>query len=146
MTLRYTIGRVARESGIRAETIRYYEKIGLLRAPARSSGNYRTYGPGDVDRLGFIRRARELGFPVEQVRALLELADHRDHDCRGIDQLVDGHLAEIDRRIADLTALRRELGALLESCQGGTVADCGVLGALAPHVPGRPVCAATMPA
>jgi Cu(I)-responsive transcriptional regulator len=132
MEQQFTIGEVAGATGTRAETIRYYEKIGLLDAPPRSEGNYRKYGPENVRRLGFVRRARELGFSVEQVRALLELADHRDHDCCRVDELAQDHLANIDRKIADLTALRRELGSLLESCHGGTVANCRILEALAP--------------
>ena len=126
------IGELARATGTKAETIRYYEKIGLLGAPARSSGNYRAYGPADRVRLGFVRRARELGFPTEQVRELLGIADRREHDCGRVDALTQEHLDTIDRKIADLTALRRELAGLLEACHGGIVADCRILEALAP--------------
>jgi Cu(I)-responsive transcriptional regulator len=135
MTDLFTIGEAAAASGVRADTIRYYEKVGLLAQPARTAGNYRTYRPEEVRRLGFIRRGRELGFPVEHVRELLELADHRQHDCCRVDQLTHEHLAQIDRKIEDLTALRRELAALVASCHGGTVEDCRILEALAPAGP-----------
>ncbi|MCD7099739.1 helix-turn-helix domain-containing protein [Stenotrophomonas sp. MMGLT7] len=127
-----TIGEAARATGTRAETIRYYEKIGLLPAPPRSAGNYRGYAPQDVARLGFVRRARELGFSIDHVRELLELADRREHDCCRVDELTRQHVAAIGQKIADLTALDRELNALLASCRGGRVAECRILEALAP--------------
>ena len=127
-----SIGEVAQAAGVRTETIRYYEKIGLQAKPSRTAGNYRTYGPDEVRRLGFVRRARELGFPVEHVRELLDLAAVREHDCCRVDELTHEHLVEIDRKIQDLTALRRELASLLASCHGGTVNDCRILEALVP--------------
>lgn len=130
-TTRMTIGEAATVSGMAADNIRYNEKIGLLAKPARTAtGNYRTYGGDDVRRLSFIRRARELGFPVEQVREMLELTAHRDHDCARVDQLTHEHLLDIDRKIAGLTALRRELEAMLTACRGGPVGECRVLGAI----------------
>ncbi|MFA7588421.1 MAG: MerR family DNA-binding protein, partial [Novosphingobium sp.] len=83
-------------------------------------------------RLSFIRRARDLGFPLDQVRALLSLSDDRTRDCTTIDALTRDHLAEVERKIADLAALQRELSALLDSCKGGTVGDCRIIEALAP--------------
>ncbi|HJT96874.1 MAG TPA: helix-turn-helix domain-containing protein, partial [Rhodanobacteraceae bacterium] len=119
-------------TGTKAETIRYYEKIGLIGAARRSTGNYRAYGPADVVRLGFVRRARELGFPLGQVRELLGLAGEREHDCCRVDALTREHLDGIDRKIADLSALRRELAAMLDACEGGPVANCRILEALSP--------------
>lgn len=132
MTNPLSIGELARVTQTRTETIRYYEKIGLLSAPARSSGNYRSYGEHDLARLSFVRRARDLGFSIDQVRALLDLADQRERDCCTVDSLTQEHLAMVERKIADLTALKRELTSLLTSCQGGKVADCRILEALAP--------------
>ena len=126
-----SIGKLARATATAVETVRYYEKIGLLPEPPRTSGNYRDYGSADVDRVTFVRSARDLGFSIEQVRALLSLADEGDRDCGDVDQLAKGHLLEVDRKIAGLTALRRELATLIEQCQSGTVAECRILKALA---------------
>lgn len=128
-----TIGALGKATDTKVETIRYYERIGLLPAPSRTSGNYRAYGETELGRLSFIRRARDLGFPLDQVRALLSLSDDRTRDCATVDALARDHLAEVERKIADLTALRRELAAVIGSCSGGTVADCRIIEALAPH-------------
>jgi Cu(I)-responsive transcriptional regulator len=130
------IGDLARMTGTKVETIRYYERIGLLPAPARTSGNYRTYGPAQLARLSFIRRSRDLGFPLEQVRALLGLADDQKRDCAGVDIIAREHLAEVERKISDLTALRRELRDLIGQCSHGTVAECRIIEALSPARPG----------
>ena len=129
-----TIGEAAKATGTRPETIRYYEKVGLLPSAPRSAGNYRGYGAKDVARLGFVRRARELGFPIDHIRELMALAEQHDHDCCGVDDLTRQHMAEIERRIVDLTALRRELGSMLAACRGGRMAECRILEALAPAV------------
>ncbi len=132
MTEVLTIGRLARAAGTNAETVRWYERDGLMAPPPRTGGNYRVYGPDDLARLKFIRRARELGFTLEGVRALLDLTSDRGRDCASIDAVATDHLAEIDRKIADLAALRSELATLLASCSGGTVGDCRIVEALAP--------------
>ena len=126
-----TIGQLAKATGTAVETVRYYEKIGLLPKVARTSGNYRSYGGGEADRLGFVRRARDLGFSIEQVRALLSLADDRERECGEVDRLAKEHLAEVDRKIAGLKALRSELSTVIEKCQSGTVGECRILKALA---------------
>lgn len=127
-----SIGQLAKTADTKVETVRYYERIGLLAAPGRTGGNCRAYGADALPRLSFIRRARGLGFAIEQVRALLDLSDDRTRDCATVDGIATEHLREVDRKIADLTALRRELGALIASCDGGTVAECRILEALAP--------------
>lgn len=127
-----TIGEAAKATGTKSETIRYYEKIGLLLPPPRSPGNYRSYGSKDIARLGFVRRARELGFSIGHIRELLALADQQDRDCRSVDDLTRRHVSTIERKITDLTALKHELDSMVESCQGGRVAECGILEALAP--------------
>lgn len=126
------IGELSKATSTKVETIRYYEQTGLLLPPARTSGNYRSYGAEHLARLSFIRRARDLGFSIEKVRALLDLSDDRSRDCATVDRIATEHLREVDRKIADLTALRRELGAVIASCEGGTVAQCRILEALAP--------------
>ena len=130
MTL--TIGDLGKATNTKVETVRYYERIGLLPKPPRSTGNYRTYGAAELNQLSFIRRARDLGFSLDQVRALLSLSDDRTCDCAGIDHIAKEHLREVDRKLADLTALRRELKAVIDSCDGGTVAECRIIEALAP--------------
>jgi len=126
------IGKLARATGTKAETIRYYERIGLLPPPARTSANYRSYGPADLARLSFIRRARGLGFSIEQVAALLELANCSDKSCEAVDAMAKEQLADIQAKIADLSALRRQLGELVGQCRKGTIAECLILDALAP--------------
>ena len=127
------IGELASATGTRAETVRYYEKIGLLSPPARTSGNYRSYGGGQLARLSFIRRARDLGFTLEAVRELLTLSDDKTRPCEAVDGIARTHLAEVDRKIADLTSLRGELDRVIGSCSHGTVADCKIIETLAPR-------------
>lgn len=127
-----TIGEMGKATNTKIETIRYYERIGLLPKPPRTSGNYRNYGQSELGRLSFIRRSRDLGFSLDQVRALLSLSDDRNCDCAGVDRIAKEHLLEVDRKLADLTALRRELKAVIDSCDGGIVADCRIIDALGP--------------
>lgn len=129
----YSIGALAEATDTKVETVRYYERIGLLPEPGRTAGNYRAYTADHLARLSFIRRARDLGFTLDHVRALLGLADHKDNDCCAVDGMARDHVAEIDRKIADLKALRRELNELLDQCQRGTIADCRIIGALSPR-------------
>jgi Cu(I)-responsive transcriptional regulator len=126
-----TIGRLSEATGVKVETIRYYERAGLIAPPARTAGNYRAYAPGDLERLRFIRRTRDLGFTLEEVRAMLDLAAQRDHSCGTIDAIATTHLDEVDRKIADLQGLRRELSAIISSCAGGTMGECRILEAFA---------------
>jgi Cu(I)-responsive transcriptional regulator len=128
-----TIGDLARETGVKVVTVRYYERIGLLPTPVRrGSGAYRSYDSADLGRLSFIRRARDLGFTLDQIRLLLELAEQRDRDCADVDALAREHLADVERKIADLSALRRELRDLIESCRRGKVEECRIIEALSP--------------
>jgi DNA-binding transcriptional MerR regulator len=120
-----------RAMGTKVETIRYYERIGLLPAPARTGANYCTYVAEHVGRLSFIRRARDLGFTLEQVRALLSLPTKRIAPARP-STASRAHLAEVDRKIADLRALRRELSTIIGQCGQGTIAHCRIIEALAP--------------
>jgi DNA-binding transcriptional MerR regulator len=129
----HSIGELAEATDTKVETVRYYERIGILPAPKRTSGNYRAYSADHLARLSFIRRARDLGFTLDQVRALLALADQKKQDCGTVDALAREHLADIDRKISDLKALRRELSGLIGQCKQGTIADCRILSALSPR-------------
>jgi Cu(I)-responsive transcriptional regulator len=126
------IGELARTADTKAETIRYYERIGLLPSPPRTAGNYRAYSDEHVSRLTFTRRARDLGFSIEQIRTLLNLSDDKRQSCEAVDTIARAHLADVERKLADLEALRRELDALIGQCRHGTVADCRIIEALAP--------------
>jgi len=126
------IGDLARATNTKVETIRFYENEGLLPAPARSGGNYRIYEQVHLARLSFIRRSRDLGFTLDQVRTLLRLADDRGAPCAEVDAITTAHVVEIDRKLADLHALRGELVRRLESCSGSTIADCRIIKALLP--------------
>ncbi|WBV44912.1 helix-turn-helix domain-containing protein [Pseudoroseomonas cervicalis] len=128
-----SIGALARATNTKVETIRWYERVGLLPPPSRTEGNYRAYGPAQLARLSFIRRARDLGFSLEQVRALLDLAGHGDHSCAAVHDIAREHLAEVERKLADLTALRAELSNLLCGREGGTIAECRIVEALSPR-------------
>jgi DNA-binding transcriptional MerR regulator len=130
-----TIGKLARAAGAKVETVRWYEKVGLLAPPSRTRGNYRAYEGADLARLSFIRRARDLGFSIEQIRTLLDLSDDRGRDCGAVDEIANARLRDIDRKIADLQALRHELAGTLASCRGGVVAQCRVSEALGPGLP-----------
>lgn len=124
------IGELARATGTKAETIRYYEREGILPPADRTDGNYRDYSPAHLVTLTFIRRARELGFGMEQVRLLLDLSDRADKPCDGVDMMVEAQLAEVDRKIVDLTRLREELSHMLRSCQGERIGECRVVESL----------------
>jgi len=125
-----TIGALAKATATKAETIRYYERIGLLPPPARSGTNYRTYTEDDRKRLAFIRKSRSLGFTIEQVRALLRLADQRRGPCAEVDRIASAHLRAIEQKIDDLTALGGELQELISQCRHGTISECRILEAL----------------
>jgi DNA-binding transcriptional MerR regulator len=127
-----TIGQLGKAAATKVETIRYYERIKLLPAPHRTAGNYRSYSGEHLRRLTFIRRARELGFSIDDVREFLELATHRDSPCAGVDQIVERHLETTEKKIAALKRLRRELSDTLASCKRGKIGDCRVVQALSP--------------
>jgi Cu(I)-responsive transcriptional regulator len=132
MTHTLSIGELAHATGTRVETIRYYERIGLLPEPARTGGNYRAYARRHLERLSFIRRGRDLGFSLDEVRELLRLSDDRTQSCAEVDRIARLHLDEVERKLADLTALRVELRQLIDQCQHDTVAECRIIESLAP--------------
>ena len=127
------IGEASRQSGVKAPTIRYYEQIGLLPAPTRNEGNRRLFDADDVRRLAFIRHARELGFEIAPIRTLLALQDDPGQSCAAADQLAREHLAEVEKRITSLTALKAELERMIGECAQGRVDQCRVIEILADH-------------
>lgn len=132
MTARsFPIGEVARQTGVKVPTIRYYEGIGLLPAPPRTDGNRRVYDEADLRRLAFIRHARELGFEVEAIRTLLSLQDHPDQSCAAADAIARARLSEVEQRITKLLALKAELQRMVEHCSAGRVSQCRVIETLA---------------
>lgn len=128
------IGSLAERTGVKVETIRYYEQVGLLPPPERTEGNQRRYGKRHVERLAFIKHGRDLGFSVESVRTLLKLSDRPDMPCDEAHQAATSHLHEVRDKIARLRSLERELARIAASCSGGhQVKDCAVIEALTDH-------------
>ncbi len=123
-------GALAAETGCGIETIRYYERIGLLPSPPRSGGGHRLYGRDLVKRLHFVRRSRDLGFTLEQIRDLLRLVDVGGYTCAQIETLARAHVEEIRAKIAALERLRGVLEKLASQCSGGTIPECPIIDAL----------------
>ena len=129
-----TIGVMARKTGVKIATIRYYESIGLLAEPARSRGNQRIYNEGAQKRLGFIAHSRDLGFSLNQIRELLDLADDPNSSCDQANSIAQQHLADIKSRITRLRALQKELSNMVHVCAAnGTIVNCRVIETLADH-------------
>jgi MerR family mercuric resistance operon transcriptional regulator len=123
------IGELSRRTGCNIETIRYYERIGLMPAPPRR-GRYRSYGVDDVGRLGFVRRARELGFTLDEVRALLGLAVGGQASCAEVRDLAASHLKDVRARIAVLKRMERALAVSVRACDAGQDPGCPLIEAL----------------
>jgi MerR family mercuric resistance operon transcriptional regulator len=126
---RLTIGAASKRSGVGVETIRYYERIGVLGAPPRTAGGQRTYDPDAVRRLRLIRRARDLGFSLSDVRELLDMAAG-ERTCAEVRALTLGHLGKVRRKIAELRAMERRLASTTAMCESLDEAECPVLDAL----------------
>jgi DNA-binding transcriptional MerR regulator len=133
MAAKVSIGEASRRCGVKVPTIRYYEQIGLLPAPPRTEANRRTFDPGDLRRLAFIRHARELGFEIDAIRTLLTLQDDPHQPCGTADAIARARLVEVEQRIDSLNALKAELSMMIESCSHGKLADCRVIEVLADH-------------
>ncbi len=134
MQERITIGQAAAAAGCKVQTLRYYEQIGLLPHPLRSEGNQRLYRRADVDRLLFIRHARDLGFSLQAVRDLLSLVDQPDQACDAADAIAKTQLVEVEQRIDRLLALKAALEGMIRQCSGGKISDCRVIQALCDEV------------
>ncbi len=126
----FTIGSLSRDTGCNIETIRYYERIGLMPKPPRSKGWNRLYEKDHLKRLSFIRRSRDLGFTLEEVRGLLRMIDGHDYTCVEVKVLTLNHLQEVQQKIADLRRLERVLKTMAAECEGGNVPDCPIIDAL----------------
>jgi MerR family mercuric resistance operon transcriptional regulator len=124
------IGAASRRSGCTIETIRYYERIGLVPKPPRTASRYRVYAPADVQRFTFIRRARELGFTLDETRDLLRLAADVADPCAKVRDVAAGHLSDVRARIADLRKMERLLADAVRQCERGKRAGCPMIDAL----------------
>jgi DNA-binding transcriptional MerR regulator len=127
------IGELSRRTGVKVPTIRYYESVALLPEPGRSKGKQRRYSEPEVSRLIFIRHARELGFEIDAIRALLALQDNPNQPCTTADRIARAHLADVEQRIRSLTALKAELESMIMGCRLSNVATCRVIEVLADH-------------
>lgn len=125
-----SIGSLSQQSGVNIETIRYYEKIGVMPKPGRSTGGYRVYGPEHVKRLHFVRRGRELGFSLDELRGLLRLVDGHSYTCAEVHALTVEHLEDIRQKIADLKRLERVMSNMAASCTRDQLPECPVVDAL----------------
>lgn len=123
-------GALASRSGVNSETVRYYEKIGLMPDPPRSSGGHRVYEQEHVKRLSFIRRTRELGFSLMEIRGLLALVDGGDYTCAEVRDRTLAHLDDVATKIRDLQKMQRTLKSISAKCDGGLVPDCPFIDAL----------------
>ena len=121
------ISKAATASGCHLETIRYYERVGLMPCPERSGSGYRSYEHADVERLRFITRGRDLGFSLEEIRSLLRLAQDPDLSCGEVDQLARKHLSDIQARLADLQRMASELARTIGACHGDERGTCTIL-------------------
>lgn len=130
------IGELARRCDVNIDTIRYYERQGLLPAPDRLASGYRRYRTPDIARLHFVRRAKRLGFTLDEIRELLALSDHRDDDMGELKEAAIAKLVDIEARLAELTRIRDGLHTLVDACPGhGALAGCPILNALASDEP-----------
>lgn len=127
------IGRLARASGVKVTTIRYYESIGLIDPPARSEGGQRIYDAKAVERMRFIRHARDLGFPLNAIREMIALSQNQERSCAEIDEIARRHAADVRERIKRLKTLERELNRMIRECAVDRVADCRIMEVLSNH-------------
>ncbi len=130
---RITRGVLSKRTGCNIETVRYYERAGLMPDPERSAGGYRLYAEEHVRRLQFIRRCRELGFTIEGIRALLGLVDRRDYTCAEVRDITIAHVDDVRRKIDDLRRLERTMRGMIKECDGGAVPECPIIDALFDH-------------
>ncbi len=128
----YLIGELAKKAGCKVETVHYYEKIGLMPEPPRSNGGHRIYNIIHMKRLNYIRRSRELGFSIEQIRSLLKFIDEPDHSCGEIKSIALLQAHEIKQKINDLEKLNEALNKMISSCKGNNMSidNCPIFDAL----------------
>ena len=130
----FSIGQLSKQTGVKVPTIRYYEQVGLLVSAGRTDGNQRRYDKEGLERLGFIRHARDLGFSIEAITALIDLQKHPDRSCMEATEIAKDQLADVREKLRRLTALEAELVRISDGCDGvGSSNDCYVLTSLADH-------------
>lgn len=123
----YSRGQLAKSSGVKGETIRYYEKCGLLDVPPRSAGGHRIFSEGHAERLKFIRRCRELGFAISEIDSLLGLAIAGEKSCEQVQQATSAHLTDVLDKIKDLRKIEKTLKGLIKQCEGNTTPSCPII-------------------
>jgi len=128
-----TIGGLAKASGVKVTTIRYYESIGLIDPPDRSEGGQRLYDQQAIERMRFIRHGRDLGFPLEAIRELIALSQDKEHSCSEVDEIAKRHASDIRLRIKRLKAVEKELNRMIKECAFDRIAECRVIKILANH-------------
>ncbi len=126
----YPIGEMSLKSGVNIETIRYYERIAIMPKPDRTAGGNRQYNRDQLKRLSFIRRCRELGFSIGEIRALLAMVDGKNFTCGEVHGMTISHLENVKKKIADLTKLKKALSNMAAECSQGDVPDCPILDTL----------------
>ncbi len=129
----YSIGNVSKRVGIKVPTLRYYEEAGLIPAPNRSSGQQRRYTDKDVERLLFVKHARQLGFSLAAISSLLELSENGERECEKIHELAESHLSSVKDKLLLLRGLEDELQRIVDGCAAGHVGDCYIIQSLADH-------------
>jgi len=127
------IGTLAKRTGTKVQTIRYYEQIGIMPEPGRTEGGQRRYGEAELDRLAFVRHSRQLGFSLDAIRELLDLSDSPGRSCAEVDAIAQRQLREVEARIGRLEALRTELQRMIAECGSNRIADCRILEVLHDH-------------
>lgn len=128
-----SIGELSRRTGVKVPTIRYYEQVGLIGEPERSSGNQRRYSQAQLERLAFIKHARDLGLPLEAINELISLSGEPDRPCADADRIANEHLQSVRQRIARLRRLEAELERIATGCDGDHIGECYVIESLADH-------------
>jgi DNA-binding transcriptional MerR regulator len=128
-----SIGELSKRTGVKIPTIRYYEQMGLIREADRSEGNQRRYEKSDLERLAFIRHARDIGLNIDAIRELIALSQHRQMPCEGADRIAAEHLAHVREKITSLKKLEHELERIASHCHGHSIEDCYVIRALSDH-------------
>lgn len=136
------IGQAASRSGVSAKMIRYYESVGLIPVPERKASNYRDYDDADLRRLRFVRRARGLGFSVERIRDLMKLWSDRNRCSSEVKSVALDHIAELERKIAEMQDMAASLRALAQACEGDDRPDCAIIDGLDHGMQGRAIPAA----
>ena len=130
----YSIGQLSKQTGVKVPTIRYYEQVGMLESAGRTDGNQRRYDQRGVERLGFIKHARDLGFSIDAISALINLQQHPDRSCQEATYIAHQQLADVQEKMRRLAALELELIRISEGCDGGGSSnDCYVLASLSDH-------------